>query len=64
MSDIYHAYFKGDTKPAVIAGQWERDRYGNIKAWYTAEQLQMCLDITRPPTIKEFMQRADGRKGE
>ena len=46
----YRAVIPPGAPVAVIAGQWTQREDGTIDAWYTREQLQMCVDLTAPQT--------------
>lgn len=46
----YRATIPPGAPVAVIAGQWTKREDGTIDAWYTREQLQMCVELTAPQT--------------
>jgi len=45
--NTYHFAFPADTKMPVIKGKWRRTEKGEIEAWYTKAEAEMCMEMIR-----------------
>ena len=45
--DWCHFLFPGDTQMPVIKGKWRRTQDGEIEAWYSKAEAEMCMVMIR-----------------